>query len=87
MKHLKELDFFFHSKGLNAGLPWGPVVKTESCHCRGTGSISGQGTKTLHTSQCSCKTGTGLNASTFSFVHPQGSLGELYFYLFSYYDY
>ena len=66
------------------GVQW---LRLRAATAGDTGSISGQGTKTLHTSQCSCKTGTGLNASTFSFVHPQGSLGELYFYLFSYYYY
>ena len=42
MKHLKELDFFFHSKGLNAGLPWGPVVKTFPLNAGGEVSVPGQ---------------------------------------------
>ena len=61
--------------------PRGLMVKTESFTAGGTGSISGQGTKTLRTSQCSCEKGTGLNASTFSFVHPQGSL-ESFIYIY-----
>ena len=40
---------------LSWDFPRGPVVKTLHFHCRGTGSIPGQGTKILHATQCGQK--------------------------------
>ena len=41
-----------HIKEHLLGLPWRPVVKTSSFHCRGYGLIFVQGTKILHAEWC-----------------------------------
>lgn len=49
--YFSGLGKFAVVEGLKRVFPGGPVVKTLCFHCRGTGSIPGQGTKIPHTVQ------------------------------------
>ena len=52
----QERDVFKEELTIYDGeFPGGSVGRTWSFHCRGLGSIPGQGTKILHASQCGPK--------------------------------